>query len=86
MKAILQRIELLITILITEVGKCYELLQRLQQPAPVVVDEWIRGDEVMRILSISPRTLYNYTLSGVFVTKRIGGTKFYCKASVMKLK
>ena len=86
MKAILERIEPLLNTLIEAVDTCIELLQRQQQPDPVFTDEWIRADEVMRILSISQRSLYNYTQSGFFVVKRIGGTKFYCKASVMRLK
>ncbi|MES2454044.1 MAG: helix-turn-helix domain-containing protein [Bacteroidota bacterium] len=86
MKAILRRIELLLNSLIEAVDMCIKLLQRQQQPAPVVIDELIRAEEVMQILSISRRTLYNYTQSGFFVVKRIGGTKFYCKASVMRLK
>ena len=86
MKAILERIEPLLNSLIKAVDTCIELLQRQQQPTPVVIDELIRAEEVMQILSISRRTLYNYTQSGCFVVKRIGGTKFYCKASVMRLK
>jgi predicted DNA-binding transcriptional regulator AlpA len=80
MKAILERIEVLLIALL-EANR-----QSNAVPIPVVADQWLRADEVMRILSISKRTLYNYLEAGAFDTRRMGGTRFYAKASVMRLK
>jgi hypothetical protein len=80
MKAILERIEVLLIALLEECK-----LSNVAR-APAVADEWLRGDQVMAILSISQRTLYNYYISGAFITRRFGGTRFYSKASVMNLK
>ncbi|WP_285055512.1 helix-turn-helix domain-containing protein [Pedobacter ginsengisoli] len=84
MKAILIRIEKLLAALLDEFGKGN---LRAKEPAEVAfADVWLRADEVMELLSISQRTLYNYYISGVFDTRLLGRTRFYSKASVMRLR
>jgi predicted DNA-binding transcriptional regulator AlpA len=80
MKTILERIELLLAALLEEFRKSNTAL------APVAADQWLRADEVMQLLHVSKRTLYNYLAAGAFETRRLGGTRFYSKASVMRLK
>jgi|GEM_PF-1385767 len=61
-----------------------EVSERLPGRVPVA-DEWLRANEVMSRLGISPRTLYTYTRRQAFDTKKIGRTLFYSKESVMRL-
>jgi len=61
-----------------------EVLERLPGVVPVA-DQWLRANEVMSMLGISPRTLYTYTRRQAFDTKKIGRTLFYSKESVMRL-
>jgi predicted DNA-binding transcriptional regulator AlpA len=61
-----------------------EVLERLPGVVPVA-DQWLRANEVMSMLGISPRTLYTYTCREAFDTKKIGRTMFYSKESVMRL-
>jgi predicted DNA-binding transcriptional regulator AlpA len=86
MEAILERIELLLIALLEVLKRNEAAAPPRQEPVPAVADEWLRGDQVMAILSISQRTLYNYYLSGAFKTRRFGGTRFYSKESVMGMK
>ncbi|HKG07896.1 MAG TPA: helix-turn-helix domain-containing protein [Pedobacter sp.] len=80
MKTILERIEVLFIGFLEEWRRDKEEAKLVNAP----LEEWLRADEVMRVLSISRRTLYNYYIDGAFKTRRIGGTVFYAKASVMR--
>lgn len=80
MEDVLLRIERLLQLWLKHAG--VDLATPALQPVPIV-DEWLRADEVRRILGISEKTLYLYTKKGAFEFRQIGGTKFYSKASVM---
>jgi len=59
--------------------------------APQVVgiaaaDAWMRADEVMALLKVSRKTLYNYVRAGAIETRRFGGTLQYCRSSVMRMR
>jgi len=81
MQSILEKIEQLLCAILEEWHQYRELVLNAQP-----VDEWLRADQVMRMLSISQRTLYNYNQKGVFVIKEVGRTKYYSRASVMRQK
>jgi hypothetical protein len=85
MKTILVRIEKLL-IAVLEEWREGNLRPKAEPVAVAFADVWLRADEVMEILSISQRTLYNYYISGVFDTRLLGRTRFYSKASVMRLR
>lgn len=83
MKDILLRIE---SLLIQLLGKLTS--DGFTEPALVSqqADAWLRADEVMRILGVSEKTLYNYTRKGAFLVRKIGSTRWYCKASIMSVR
>ncbi|HKG05997.1 MAG TPA: hypothetical protein VKB19_06050 [Pedobacter sp.] len=84
MKTILKRIEELLIALKEEWQKGAG--NRLEPEHLHAADLWLRADEVMGILKICRRTLYSYQTEGAFDTRRMGGTRFYSRASVMRLK
>lgn len=49
-------------------------------------DAWMRADEVMVLLKVSRKTLYNYVRAGAIETRRFGGTLQYCRSSVMRMR
>ena len=52
----------------------------------VMTSRWLKSNEVMDLLGVSARTLYAYTQAGAFEIKRMGGTLFYTRESVMRMK
>lgn len=79
MQSVLEKIEQLLCAILEEWHQYRELILNAQP-----VDEWLRADQVMRILKICQRTLYNYTKKGIFVVKEIGRTRYYSRDSVMR--
>ncbi|MBW3470381.1 helix-turn-helix domain-containing protein [Arthrospiribacter ruber] len=51
--------------------------RKLIEPKKKVLKEWIKGNEVRKILSISPGSLQNLRINGLLNPKKIGGTWYY---------
>lgn len=85
MEEFFDRIERLFQLIMNELAAQRALIPiPLQQPA--YADVWLRNDEVMALLGISRRTLYNYWKMGAFDCKQMGRTTFYSKESVMMIR
>lgn len=54
-----------------------EDFRKLLEPKKKVLKEWIKGNEVRRILNISPGSLQNLRINGQLHPKKIGGTWYY---------
>lgn len=48
-------------------------------------EEWLKSDEVQKLLKISAGTLQNYRINGTLPFKKIGGTLYYKHQDIEKL-
>lgn len=64
-------------LLLEKIDALHAEVQRMKNPVDQFATEWIDGDEVMKMLNISRRTLCNYGSQGLLNPSRIGKRKFY---------
>lgn len=48
-------------------------------------EEWLKSDEVQKLLKISAGTLQNYRINGTLPFKKVGGTLYYKYQDIEKL-
>ncbi|KQB42843.1 putative DNA-binding protein [Flavobacterium daejeonense] len=61
-----------------------ELLQILQVK-PQQTKQWLKSNEVRKLLNISPGTLQNLRINGTITYTKIGGILYYSSADLDKL-
>ncbi len=49
------------------------------------LQEWLRSNDVRRLLKISPGTLQSFRMSGTLKSKKVGGIHFYRYSDIEKL-
>jgi hypothetical protein len=64
-------------LLLEKIDALHAEVQRMKNPVDQFATEWIDGDEVMKMLNISRRTLCNYGSQGLLNPSRIGKRRFY---------
>ncbi|MCH7402255.1 helix-turn-helix domain-containing protein [Belliella kenyensis] len=62
-----------------------EDLERLLKPKEKEQKDWVKSDEVRRILKISPGSLQNLRIRGLLNPKKIGGSYYYQKKEIENL-
>ena len=72
-------------LLLEKIDALHAEVQRMKNPADQFATEWIDGDEVMKMLNISRRTLCNYGSQGILNPSRIGKRKFYNVSDVKRM-
>ncbi|MFD2035371.1 helix-turn-helix domain-containing protein [Belliella marina] len=60
-------------------------LQKLMKPKEKEHKDWVKSDEVRRMLKISPGSLQNLRIRGLLNPKKIGGTYYYQTKEVENL-
>jgi len=72
-------------LLLEKIDALHAEMQRMKNPVDQFATEWIDGDEVMKMLNISRRTLCNYGSQGLLNPSRIGKRKFYDVSDVKRM-
>jgi len=72
-------------LLLEKIDALHAEVQRMKNPVDQFATEWIDGDEVMKMLNISRRTLCNYGSQGLLNPSRIGKRKFYNVQDVKRM-
>ena len=72
-------------LLLEKIDALHAEVQRMKNPVNQFATEWIDGDEVMKMLNISRRTLCNYGSQGLLNPSRIGKRKFYNVQDVKRM-
>lgn len=72
-------------LLLEKIDALHAEVQRMKNPVDQFATEWIDGDEVMKMLNISRRTLCNYGSQGLLNPSRIGKRKFYNVSDVKRM-
>lgn len=62
-----------------------QLIQPQSQPQPQQVKQWLKSNEVRKLLSISPGTLQNLRINGILTFTKIGGTMYYNYPDIEKV-
>ena len=62
--------------LISKIEVLHKVIIRNRNPFDQFSDEWVDSNDVMKILNISRKTLYNYMNHGKLKSSRIGKWKF----------
>ncbi|WP_333696412.1 helix-turn-helix domain-containing protein [Flavobacterium sp.] len=60
-------------------------LQELIHSKPQQTKQWLKSNEVRKLLNISPGTLQNLRINGTLSYTKIGGTLYYENADIDKL-
>lgn len=63
--------------LISKIDQLHNEIIRIQNPVDQFAQEWIDSYDVMKMLNISRRTLYNYMNQGKLKSSRIGKRNFF---------
>ena len=64
-------------LLLEKIDALHAEVQRMKNPVDQFETEWFDGDEVMKMLNISRRTLYNYGKHGKLKSYKIGKRNFF---------
>ena len=51
-----------------------------------VPDEWLPENEVMKIFSVSRKTIYNWRQKHALQCRKFGGTVYYLKSEIYKVR
>ncbi|NBL65947.1 helix-turn-helix domain-containing protein [Flavobacterium sp. NST-5] len=60
-------------------------LKQLIQPHSQQVKQWLKSNEVRKLLNISPGTLQNLRINGTLTFTKIGGTMYYSYSDIEKV-
>lgn len=63
--------------LISKIDQLHNEIIRIQNPVDQFAKEWLDSYDVMKMLNISRRTLYNYMNQGKLKSSRIGKRNFF---------
>lgn len=63
--------------------KLIEDIKNIVKPSGSIQKEWIKSDEVRKLLGISPGTLQQFRINGNLPYSKIGGIIFYKYSDVM---
>lgn len=62
-----------------------EDLKELIQSKPEQTKQWLKSNEVRKLLNISPGTLQNFRINGTLSYTKIGGIMYYSNSDLEKL-
>jgi hypothetical protein len=60
-------------------------LKQIIQPHSQQVKQWLKSNEVRKLLNISPGTLQNLRINGTLAFTKIGGTMYYNYSDIEKV-
>ena len=60
-------------------------LKEIIQSNPQKIRQWLKSNEVRKLLKISPGTLQNLRINGTLKYKRIGGIIYYNYEDIVKM-
>ena len=60
-------------------------LKEIIQSKPQQTKQWLKSNEVRKLLNISPGTLQNLRINGTLKYKRIGGIIYYNYEDIVKM-
>ena len=60
-------------------------LKEILQSKPEQTKQWLKSNEVRKLLNISPGTLQNLRINGTITYTKIGGILYYSSADLNKL-
>ena len=60
-------------------------LKEIIQSKPQQTKQWLKSNEVRKLLNISPGTLQNLRINGTLKYKRIGGIIYYNYEDIIKM-
>ncbi len=60
-------------------------LKEILQSKPEQTKQWLKSNEVRKLLNISPGTLQNLRINGTITYTKIGGILYYSNADLNKL-
>jgi hypothetical protein len=60
-------------------------LKGIMQSKPLQQKQWIKSNEVRKLLNISPGTLQNLRINGTLTYTKIGGIMYYDQTDIEKL-
>jgi len=60
-------------------------LKEIIQSKPQQTKQWLKSNEVRKLLNISPGTLQNLRVNGTLTYTKIGGTMYYANSDIEKL-
>ena len=60
-------------------------LKQIIQPQSQQIKQWLKSNEVRKLLNISPGTLQNLRINGTLKYKRIGGIIYYNYEDIVKM-
>ncbi|MEC4004849.1 helix-turn-helix domain-containing protein [Flavobacterium sp. SUN052] len=60
-------------------------LNKIIQSKPNQTKQWLKSNEVRKLLNISPGTLQNLRINGTLTYTKIGGIMFYDNSDIDKL-
>jgi len=60
-------------------------LKQLIQPQSQQIKQWLKSNEVRKLLNISPGTLQNLRINGTLTFTKIGGIMYYSYSDIEKV-
>ena len=60
-------------------------LKEIIQTKPIQQKQWLKSNEVRKLLNISPGTLQNLRINGTLTYTKIGGIMYYDQTDIEKL-
>ena len=60
-------------------------LKEIIQSKPQQTKQWLKSNEVRKLLNISPGTLQNLRINGTLTYTKVGGIMYYDNADIEKL-
>lgn len=60
-------------------------IKQLMQPGVGQSKQWLKSNEVRKLLNISPGTLQNLRINGTLIHTKIGGIMYYKASDIDKL-
>ena len=66
-------------------GKDPKDLKQLIQPQSQQIKQWLKSNEVRKLLNISPGTLQNLRINGTLTFTKIGGIMYYNYSDIEKV-
>ena len=60
-------------------------LKEIIQSTPQATKQWLKSNEVRKLLNISPGTLQNFRINGTLSYSKIGGINYYKYDDIVKM-
>lgn len=60
-------------------------LKEIIQSTPQTTKQWLKSNEVRKLLNISPGTLQNFRINGTLSYTKIGGINYYKYDDIVKM-